>query len=158
MKKNNRTGAFALLIILLFTYIACEENNEVPDYQGTWTNVESVDVFGTGMLIPVLSTLKLSESAFEWVMAAEIINQFIDVAAIKGELSATGKTLTIRPSSMGMINDRGSMEWISKGDPGWKEELAKWEMNETNAVAYEIAENTLTLFMGDESIVFTRKE
>jgi hypothetical protein len=59
---------------------------------------------------------------------------------------------------MGMINDQGNMEWISKGDPGWKEELAKWEMNDTNAVDYEIAGNTLTLHMGEESIVFTRLE
>ena len=56
------------------------------------------------------------------------------------------------PTSIGMANGDGVYEvWIDKGEPGWDEALANWEMQET------MTGNTLILDIDDVPMDFTRQ-
>jgi len=153
-KLWNMTMPVFLVAVLLSS---CEKKEKDPAWIGTWIHEEVVPIPDIGIPVPVKITLILEKTSFEYLMAAEVFNQFIDVAVVKGDLGATDTEFTITPKTMAMANDSGELEWISEGDPGWEEEIAQWELGETNSASYELDGNTLLLILDGESIAFTRE-
>lgn len=145
------------IVLLCMMMLACEKKETDPAWVGTWRNEQTADFLEFGIPIPIRNTLILSKAEFEWTTAASIFNQYIDVVIVKGELHATENEFSIIPKTMAMANDDGELQWISEGDPGWEDELAKWEFGEDNSIEYSVEGDILTLSIDEETMVFKKQ-
>ena len=157
MKNHKLSIAIALFGLLIITFSSCEKKEDNPPYVGTWVNIQSMDIFEVGMPIPVRTTIILSKSTIEYMIAIELDDQFEDVGGMKGNITVTEDFFILTPTSLGSINESEVIVWINKGEPGWEDELADWEMDETESAEYQLEGNTLTLSIDDTPTVFTRQ-
>ena len=152
MKKVQLSIGLVLLALLTLTFTSCEKDGDSPDYVGTWVNEE------TDNNVTFRNTLTLSTSSFD--MLGQMVQDplTMDIFGMKGGLSVTGNQITITPTSLGMTNDIGTMEWVNKGDEGWAAALAEMDMDESETVTYKVEGNQLTITMeGEDPEVYTKK-
>jgi len=157
MKNHKLSTAFALFGLLIITFSSCKKEEDNPLYVGTWVNIQSLDIFEVGMPIPVRTTIILSKSTINYTVAIQLDDQFEDVGGMKGNITVTEDVFILTPTSLGTINESEVIVWINKGEPGWEEALADWEMDETETAEYYLEGNSLTLSIDDTPTVFTRQ-
>jgi hypothetical protein len=157
MKKTRSFKTLVGIAFLAIVLFSCEKKEDDPAYVGTWVATEEMEFMEPGTMIPVQMTLILSKSNFEWKIAASLSGVLIDVGAVKGDLTATDTEFTIMPTSAGTPGQSGSLEWVNKGEAGFEEALANWEMSESMTSAYAVVGNTLTISIDDVPMVFTRQ-
>ena len=156
MKKNGLKIILASLILVSFIMTSCEKEGDTPNYVGTWTMQQSLEI--GGFESNVENIVVLTESRIE--MISDIVLDGLNMPAfgMKGDLNASATKFTISPTTVGTGNESGGMDWINSDDERWSEDLSKMEMEESFEAVYLVVGNKLTLTMPDSlPLVFTRQ-
>jgi hypothetical protein len=156
MKKTGLKIIIASLILVSFIMTSCEKEGDTPNYVGTWTMQQSMDLGGFESTLE--NTVVLTESRIE--MTSDIVLDGLNMPAfgMKGDLNASATKFTISPTSVGTGNESGELDWINSDDEQWSEVLTQIEMEESFEAVYLVVLNNLTLTMPESvPLVFTRQ-
>ena len=156
MKKNGLKIILASLILVSFIMTSCEKEGDTPNYVGTWTMQQSLEI--GGFESNVENIVVLTESRIEMTSAIVLDGLNMPAFGMKGDLNASATKFTISPTTVGTGNESGGMDWINSDDERWSEDLSKMEMEESFEAVYLVVGNKLTLTMPDSlPLVFTRQ-
>lgn len=157
MKNIKQLFSLVAFALLTLTFTSCEKEGDAPAYVGTWVNQEIADFFG--MEVTVKTSLTLTESTFVFGSTMIMEGTPLPMGEIKGDLSVSGDTFTIKATSITSYDENGNITVISKGDAGWEKALLDMEMSESESATFSIAGNEMTItFDGEtESVVFTKQ-
>lgn len=157
MKNIKQLFSLVAFALLTLTFTSCEKEDDAPEYVGTWVNQEVADFFGIEMTVK--TSLILTESTYVFGSTMIMEGVPLPMGEIKGDLSVSGETLTITPTSVTSYDDQGNATIINKGDAGWEEALLEMEMAESETATFSIEGNKMTItFDGEtESVVFTKQ-
>ncbi|MBN1596918.1 MAG: hypothetical protein JW894_01380 [Bacteroidales bacterium] len=157
MIRIKSTIGIILIALLTLTFNSCQKDEEEnPDYVGTWVNEEVDSSWGDP--VTVITTLVLTKSTFEMTMTVDFGYAIMTMAGMRGSLSVSENQFTITPNSIGFADyETGTLVWVNQGEEGWDEALAEVEMDESETATYSVEGNELTITMEGDDQVFTRQ-
>jgi len=166
MKKNTSITAKWLILVLIFSlsfsFNSCKDD-DLPDYVGTWERTDESEM-GT-----IKQTLKITETTFVMNMTLNLLETWVDMMVVKGNLEVDGELFQLTITEVGIPNENfTAIEYFTPDDVNWSQILdEEVEVPESFEAKFVIAGNKLTLITDDnedgtfdpieEGEVFTRK-
>lgn len=129
--------------VCLVTFSSCSKKDSSPDYAGTWTNST------TQLGMTVKAVLTLTEGSYSVSSQLGSGSTFAELGGAKGTLSVSGATMTIKATSVGVLNSTSQkVEWFSEGTTQFKAQYPT-TASQTKTCTYKVSGNSITFTYTD---------
>jgi len=165
LKSNYFCKSLLLLSVFVVLFSSCvKEDEENPDYAGTWTITETTTE--DGETVQIKENLTLTKDGFADLIQIydESSSKYIDFSKLIGKLSVSGTTMTVNLTKIGFTtldvltnSPTGTLVYYKKGDSTFELLMAQSGGSETFTSAYSVSGNKLTLTKGGELRIYTKQ-
>jgi hypothetical protein len=142
---------FTALCMVIFFITACEKEEDVPDYVGTWIATGSFTEEEVTLEMKDILTLKTSSLTEVLQIKNPLTDNWLDYLGLKGSLTVSDNTMSIVLNELGMSSfdmmtgmPTGNITYYSKEQNEFDQLISESGMPETYSAQFSVSGGSLT--------------